>query len=98
MNQRNYIEASEINIKTNNQMNDKFPGLYTLLTFQNVFFVLFLTMGLLTTFDGMMLSPIEDGWNLVLRGLGFLVLALLLRLCHFVVRIFLEIEKNTRKE
>ena len=79
-------------------MKDKFPVLNTLITIQNVFAIIVALIGFLLL--GLGLGESAEGLALIQIGVGlvFLVLGLVLRLGVEVVRVFLEIEKNTRKE
>ena len=79
-------------------MKDKFPVLNTLITIQNVFAIIVALIGCLLLAFG--LNERAEGLALIQIGIGlvFLVLGLVLRLGVEVVRVFLEIEKNTRKE
>lgn len=78
-------------------MNSKFPVLNTLITVQNVSAIILAVIGILFLVVGL----IDDTGIAFIQigiGLALLVVSLVMRLGVEISRVFLEIEKNTRKE
>ena len=79
-------------------MKDKFPVLNTLIRIQDVFAIIVAVIGILFLILG--LGESAEGLALIQVGIGLalLVVSLIMRLGVEICRVFLEIEKNTRKE
>jgi hypothetical protein len=81
-------------------MKNKFPVLNTILGINNVISIILMIIGALSILAALVGDGNEDILNLIRLSIGFLalVIGLVVRLWVEIAWVFIEIEKNTRKE